>query len=112
VIPLALWHTASTGLDVWLSAIAFGASQVVVLVTAEEAPQYLDGLQAQMAVAQAILNGLGYTGTHLQLLRAGSHRSGRRPAGAGADPPAVPPRPRALPSWPKSAARWSWRWTT
>ncbi len=70
VIPMALWHTASLGLDVWLSAIAFGASQIVVLATEEEAPQYLDGLQAQMAVAQAILNGLGYTGTHLQLLRA------------------------------------------
>ena len=55
-----------------LSAIAYGASQVVVLVTAEEAPQYLDGLQAQMDVAQAILHGLGYTGTHLQLLRAAS----------------------------------------
>jgi hypothetical protein len=65
VIPLSLWHTASLGLDVWLSAIAYGASQVVVLVTAEEAPQYLDGLQAQMDVAQAILHGLGYTGTHL-----------------------------------------------
>ena len=25
VIPVALWHTASTGIDLWLSAIAFGA---------------------------------------------------------------------------------------
>ena len=72
VIPVALWHTASLGLDVWLSAIAFGASQIVVLVTSEEAPQYLEGLQAQMDVAQGILRGLGYTGTHLQLLGAAS----------------------------------------
>ena len=72
VIPAALWHTASTGVDLWLSAIAFGASQVVVLVTREEALQYLDGLKVQMAVAQAILNGLGYTGTHLQLVWADS----------------------------------------
>lgn len=70
VIPVALWHTASTGVDLWLSAVAFGASQIVVLVTDEEAPQYLDGLEAQMAVAQAILHGLGYAGTHLKLLRA------------------------------------------
>ncbi len=70
VIPVALWHAASTGVDLWLSAIAYGASQVVVLVTGEEAPQYLDGLKAQMAVAQALLHGLGYTGTHLDLLRA------------------------------------------
>ncbi|ART47437.1 4Fe-4S binding protein [Acidovorax carolinensis] len=70
VLPVALWHTASTGVDLWLSAVAFGAAQIVVLVTSEEAPQYLEGLEAQMAVAQAILHGLGYAGTHLKLLRA------------------------------------------
>lgn len=70
VIPVALWHTASTGVDLWLSAIAYGASQIAVLVTDEEAPQYLDGLRAQMEVAQRILNGLGYTGTHLRILQA------------------------------------------
>ena len=72
VIPVALWHTASVGLDLWLAAVAYGASQVVVLATDEEAPQYLDGLQAQMETAQALLHGLGYTGTHLRLLRAGT----------------------------------------
>jgi ferredoxin len=68
VIAQPLWHTASLGLDLWLSAIAYGASQVAVLVTEEEAPAYLTGLAEQMAVAQAILNGLGYTGEHFQLL--------------------------------------------
>ncbi len=72
VIPLALWHTASVGLDLWLSAIAFGASQVAVLVTDEEAPAYLDGLAGQMRVAQALLDGLGYAGVHFQLVRAQS----------------------------------------
>jgi ferredoxin len=72
VIPVALWHTASTGLDLWLSAIAFGARQVAVLVTGEEAPQYLAALKAQMAVAQAIVRGLGYAGTHFELLQADS----------------------------------------
>jgi ferredoxin len=61
---------ASIGLDVWLSAIAFGASQVAVLSTGEEAPQYLDALREQMDVAQALFNGLGYAGRHLTLLRA------------------------------------------
>ena len=41
-------------------------------MTSEEAPQYLDGLKAQMEVAQAILNGLGYAGAHFKLLRADS----------------------------------------
>src|SRR5690606_527365 len=70
VIPVALWHTASLGVDLWLSAIAYGAAQVAVLATDEEAPQYFDALQAQMESAQAILNGLGYEGRHLHLLRA------------------------------------------
>jgi ferredoxin len=72
VLPVALWHTASVGMDLWLSAMAYGASQVIVLATQEEAPQYIEGLQAQMAVAQTLLHGLGYTGTHLTLLRAGN----------------------------------------
>jgi ferredoxin len=70
VIPVPVWHTASIGLDVWLGAIAFGASKVAVLTTGEEAPQYLDALREQMEVAQGILGGLGYTGTHLVLLPA------------------------------------------
>ena len=70
VIPLALWHTASVGLDLWLSAIAFGASQIAVLVTDEEAPDYLEGLASQVLVAQALLNGLGYAGVHFHLVRA------------------------------------------
>jgi ferredoxin len=70
VMPLALWHAASTGLELWLSAIAWGARNVWVLVTDEEAPQYLDALRAQMAVAQALLNGLGYEGEHFRLLQA------------------------------------------
>jgi Fe-S-cluster-containing dehydrogenase component len=60
VIPVSVWHTASLGLDVWLSALAYGAAQVLVLVTAEEAPRYLDGLQAQMDQAQTLLEGLGF----------------------------------------------------
>jgi ferredoxin len=70
VIPAQLWHTASVGVDLWLSAVAFGAGQLAVLVTDEEAPQYVDSLQAQMDVAQALLNGLGYAGVHFHLLRA------------------------------------------
>ncbi|OVZ66033.1 4Fe-4S ferredoxin [Pigmentiphaga sp. NML030171] len=69
VIPLGVWHTASLGLEAWLGAVALGASQVAILATAEEAPQYLDNLAAQLAVGQAILDGMGYAGPHLHLLR-------------------------------------------
>ncbi|WP_198674924.1 4Fe-4S binding protein [Rhodoferax ferrireducens] len=70
VLPVALWHTSSLGLEVWLTAIAYGASQVWVLMTDEEAPQYLDAIRSQMAVAQAILTGLGYQGEHFRVLQA------------------------------------------
>ena len=70
VIPMQLWHTSSVGLDLWLSALAFGASQVWVLMTDEEAPQYFEAVQAQMDVAQAILSGLGFSGEHFRILRA------------------------------------------
>ena len=70
VLPLALWHTASIGLDVWLAAVAYGASQVWVLMTDEEAPQYRQALRAQMDVAQSILNGLGFRGIHFKIIEA------------------------------------------
>ena len=70
VLPLPLWHTASTGLDVWLTAIAYGASQVWVLMTEEEAPQYREAVRGQMDVAQAILTGLGYSGSHFAIIQA------------------------------------------
>lgn len=73
VIPAALWHAASTGLELWLSAVAMGASHVAVLTTGEEAPQYVDALQSQMEVAQAILSGLGYEGQHFSVVPARTH---------------------------------------
>jgi ferredoxin len=76
VIPVSLWHTASMGLDVWLSAIAMGAQQIQVLVTSEEAPDYKRALREQMAVAQTLLHGLGYAGTHLRMIEAQDGQQG------------------------------------
>lgn len=100
VIPQALWHTASLGLDLWLSAIAFGASQVAVLVTDEEAPAYLEGLAAQMRVAQALMNGLAYAGVHFHLL----HTKTGDIAGLDAGLQALA---RNRPAVPASAARFA-----
>ena len=87
VLPLALHHSASLGVDLWLSAVAYGASQVWVLLTDEDAPQYREALQTQMDVAQAILSGLGYSGTHLRLLHA---RDARDLVALDSDLPAAP----------------------
>ncbi|WP_425261160.1 4Fe-4S dicluster domain-containing protein [Rubrivivax sp. RP6-9] len=94
VLPVAVWHTASIGIDLWLSAIAQGASQVWVLLTDEEAPSYRQALAEQMAVAQAILTGLGYAGTHLRLIEAGD--AATLDAALRAAPAATVARPAAF----------------
>ena len=68
VIPVALWHTLSVGIELWLTAIAMGAEKIVVLLTDEEAPEYRVGLGQQMAVARALLSGLGFGDGHLAQL--------------------------------------------
>jgi len=67
VIPLEVHHVASTGLDVWLAALAHGASQVAVLVTGSEAPQYRAALESQMEIADVIAQSLGYQGQHFRV---------------------------------------------
>ena len=91
VLPVALWHTASVGLDLWLAAVAQGASQVWVLLTDEEAPDYRRALAEQMAVAQAIVSGLGYSGTHFRLIEASDPAAlDAALAAPAAQPPAKP----------------------
>ena len=74
VIPVAIEHVAATGLDVWLGALALGASQVVIALTGSEAPQYRAALLAQMQIGNVIVGALGYQGTHLDVVDAGSWR--------------------------------------
>jgi ferredoxin len=68
VIPLAVHQVASVGMDVWLGAIAYGASQVAVLLEGDEAPEYREALGPQMSYAERIAQGLGYQGTHFVLI--------------------------------------------
>jgi ferredoxin len=82
VLPLPVWHTASVGMDLWLSAVAMGASQVWVLLTDAEAPSYRQALAEQMAVANELLQGLGYTGEHIRLVDASAAHGPSR-AGMG-----------------------------
>ena len=71
VIPVELQHMASAGIDVWLGALAYGASDIAVLATGAEAPQYADAIARQMGFCDAIAQALGYQGMHAHLLRAG-----------------------------------------
>jgi ferredoxin len=64
VLPLEAWHVASIGIDVLLGAVCYGAHNVVLLSTGSEAPEYAEATKAEMAMADSILNALGYAGTH------------------------------------------------
>ncbi|MDO3563398.1 4Fe-4S binding protein [Ralstonia pseudosolanacearum] len=59
VLPVEVFHAASTGLDLWLSALAYGAARIAILLTEDDAPQYRAMLAEQAAVARAVLAGLG-----------------------------------------------------
>ncbi|HUJ01068.1 MAG TPA: 4Fe-4S binding protein [Usitatibacter sp.] len=74
-LPLETWHVAAIGLDLLLPAIAYGASQVVVLCAAGEDPQYVAALREQMRIGEAILAGLGRPQRHLALVEAHDARS-------------------------------------
>jgi len=71
-LPMDAWHVAAVGLDLLLPAIAFGARHVVVLATGSEDAQYVAALKAQMAIGEAMLSALGYTGRHFAVIEAGS----------------------------------------
>src|SRR5260221_4566323 len=68
VIPLESFHVASIGIDILLGAVAYGASQVAVLVTEKPADTYVAALQRQMGYAQKILNGFGFAGVHFSVI--------------------------------------------
>jgi len=70
VIPVEIQHMASTGLDVWLGALAYGTTGVAVLATGAEAPQYRAAIERQMGFAGIIAQALGYQGMHFKLLHA------------------------------------------
>jgi len=55
-----------------LGAIAYGASQVCVLITEKTAHTYAAALAKQMGIGQAILSGLGYAGEHFSVVDADS----------------------------------------
>lgn len=67
-IPFEVFHPAAVGMDFLLGALAYGASQVVVLAEGLEDRAYVAALRGQMAVAQAIASGLGYAGERFAVL--------------------------------------------
>jgi ferredoxin len=69
VLPMAVYHAASIGIDAMLGALCYGASQVVVVLDESKPDAYAAALEEQMRFAEAIVNGLGYAGRHFAVLR-------------------------------------------
>lgn len=68
MIPVVLEELASVGLDAWLSAIAFGASSVV-LIEAGSVPLGVEtALNDQLEVAKSLLEGMAYDPDVIQYL--------------------------------------------
>jgi ferredoxin len=70
MIPVEVHHVASTGLDLWLAALAWGATGVSVMLAGDEAPQYREALAFQMRLGDAVANALGYQGEHFRIVDA------------------------------------------
>jgi ferredoxin len=68
VIPLECFHVASIGMDLLLGAMAYGASNVSILITEKTADSYVAALKRQMGYAETIVNALGYAGKHFSLI--------------------------------------------
>ena len=67
-IPFQLEEIGSAGMEVWLSAFAFGARDVVLLTHENTAKQVNEALDTQISYAHAIMAGMGYETSCLQKL--------------------------------------------
>ena len=76
VVPVAIEEIGAVGMDTWLSCLAYGAEAVVLLTCDQTPPQVVEALQEQVAIAQAILGGMGYAADRLRLV------NGDQPAAA------------------------------
>ncbi|MFW2372057.1 MAG: 4Fe-4S binding protein, partial [Gammaproteobacteria bacterium] len=59
-IPFQLEETASVGMEVWLSAFAYGAREVVLLSHVNAVSESIDAIDSQMSYAHAIMAGMGF----------------------------------------------------
>jgi ferredoxin len=86
VLPLAVEEIGSVGMDSWLSALAYGAAQVGLLLHPEVPESVRSELTTQLETARALLEGMGYDAQLLQMIDAS------RPLQFGRTPPEGPVR--------------------
>ena len=70
-IGIQLEETASVGIEVWLSAFAYGAHEVVLLTHDKTAKEVIEGVDTQLNYAHEIITGMGLDENCLQRLPVG-----------------------------------------
>jgi len=91
ILPVEIEEIGSVGMDVWLACLAYGADAVVMLTCDRTPPQVIEALQEQLAVAEAILTGMGFDAGRLRAVNADQPESARAalaalPAGVARQP--------------------------
>ena len=68
VIPVPVEEIGSVGMDAWLSALAYGAGSIALLIGNDTPESILAGFRNHLAVAHSMLNGMGYSDDRLRLI--------------------------------------------
>ncbi len=71
LLPMAVEEIASVGMDLCLSALVYGAAQVLLLIDDDAPPSAIRQLAQQMEWGHAVMHGLGLASERLQLLQSG-----------------------------------------
>jgi len=72
VIPIEVEEVGSIGMEVWLAALAYGASRLLILTTPQVPPSVLQEIKEQMGFAHVLLEGMGYPASALRLSGSGT----------------------------------------
>jgi ferredoxin len=69
VLPYELESVSAAGMDIWLAALAYGAEQVLLLDGGHLSVNNRRCLEMQLEIAGRLLNGMGYSGTALRIVK-------------------------------------------
>jgi len=68
VLPFELAELGNLGMEAWLSALAYGAGRVLLLPTRDTPASVVGAITEQLQYSGAILAGMGYSATAIELL--------------------------------------------
>ncbi|NIR31986.1 MAG: 4Fe-4S dicluster domain-containing protein [Gammaproteobacteria bacterium] len=91
LLPFEVEEIGGVGMDAWLSVLAYGASEVILLAPPSTPPSARAELERQLGYARALLQGMGHSGERLRLVCAADPSRALRELHALAGTPAPPP---------------------